>query len=181
MGWKAFQLPLIGSQAPARSRSVNRLLALYKTLLSCFNLSRVTQFSSKTLSFRATFAGKSHVFHSRNSATSAENPARIRRRKVAIRARMSFVTATFASQPVRGSSPGDGEYAEVSEFVSAGEARGIRDGIAASGMTREYALALGNEGCDGQISKQQLADVIGFPERHALNRSTQAVQCPPLA
>jgi hypothetical protein len=44
---------------------------------------------------------------------------------------------------VRGSSSGDGEYAAVSEFVSVRGLRRIRDGIAASGMTREYAWAFG--------------------------------------
>jgi hypothetical protein len=44
---------------------------------------------------------------------------------------------------VRGSSPGDGENAEVSEFVSIIEFGRIGDGIAVSVMTSEYAMALG--------------------------------------
>jgi hypothetical protein len=43
---------------------------------------------------------------------------------------------------VRGSWPRDGEYAEVSEFVSVRESGRIRDGTAVSGMTSGHAWAL---------------------------------------
>jgi hypothetical protein len=54
---------------------------------------------------------------------------------------------------VRQGSPSDGEYAEVSEFVSVRELRRISDGIAASGMTGEHALGLGKwyDGCGGRL------------------------------
>jgi hypothetical protein len=44
---------------------------------------------------------------------------------------------------VRRSSPGDGEYVEVPEFVIVRELGRIRDGIAVSRMTSEYILPLG--------------------------------------
>jgi hypothetical protein len=73
--------------------------------------------------------------------------------------------------------------AEVSELVSVRELRRIRDGIAASGITRECTLASGKRygGCEGKISKQPLADMIGSPRRHPLDRSMQAAQCTHLA
>jgi hypothetical protein len=93
--------------------------------------------------------------------------------------------STFAddrTDVVRGSSPGDGEYAEVWEFVRIREFGRIRGGIAVSRLTSEQALALERwcERCGCIIGGQQLADMFGFQERHAMDRAMQAFQCMPL-
>jgi hypothetical protein len=51
--------------------------------------------------------------------------------------------AGYRMDVVRGSSPDDGEYAKCLRVVSVRELRRIRDGIAASEMTRAYALVMG--------------------------------------
>jgi hypothetical protein len=94
------------------------------------------------------------------------------------------VIGTFAGDRmdmVRGSSRGDGEYAEVSEFVSIRELGRMGDGTAVSGMMSEYVFALGRWYKDrgGIIVGPQLAEMLGFQERHAVDRAMQAVQCMP--